>query len=81
MISEEVKLIVANGAVGLANVSGANEITNTISVVCSVVASIVTIAYVIYKWYKRAKADGKITKEEVDELIDKVGEEIDKHKH
>lgn len=81
MMREEIKLIVANGAVGLANVGGANEISNTISVICSVVASIVTIAYVIYKWYKRAKADGKITKEEVDELIDKVGEEIDKHKH
>lgn len=80
-MNEEVKLLIGNATCLVANATSTTEVANVVSIIASVLASVVTIAYVIYKWYKRAKADGKITKEEVDELIDVVGEEIDKHKH
>lgn len=35
-----------------------------------IVSTIVSLSYNIYKWYKRAKKDGKIDESEVDELKD-----------
>lgn len=43
-----------------------------ISLVLTIVATVFSIAFTIYKWYKSAKADGKITKDEIDELIDEL---------
>lgn len=81
MMNEEIKLLLGNATCLVASTTTTTDVANIISIIASVLASVVTIAYVVYKWYKRAKADGKITLEEVDELIDKVGEEIDKTKH
>ena len=39
-----------------------------ISLVLTCLATLVTIAFTIYKWYKKATEDGKVTKEELDEL-------------
>lgn len=47
-----------------------NEILQVISMVLSVLTSLVILAYNIWKWYRKAKEDGKITKEEIDELGD-----------
>ena len=35
------------------------------------------MGYTIYNWWRKAKEDGKITKEEVDDLIDNVNQVID----
>lgn len=43
-----------------------------ISLVLTIVATVFSIAFTIYKWYKSAKSDGKITKDEIDELIDEL---------
>ena len=43
-----------------------------ISLVLTIVATVFSIAFTIYKWYKSAKADGKITKDEIDELMDEL---------
>ena len=43
-----------------------------ISLVLTIIATAFSIAFTIYKWYKSAKADGKITKDEIDELIDEL---------
>lgn len=45
-----------------------NEIYQTISLILTILATLLSIAYTIYKWYKKASADGKITAEEIDEL-------------
>lgn len=37
-----------------------------------IVATIISIAYSIYKWWKKASADGKITKEEINEGIEEI---------
>ena len=38
------------------------------------------MAFTIWKWWKKAKKDGKIDDDEVDELIDKVNNVIDDKK-
>lgn len=43
-----------------------------ISLIMTIIATVFSIAFTIYKWYKSAKADGKITKDEIDDLIDEL---------
>ena len=69
----------SNGASYGADILGAvftaiqTDITlQIISLVLTIVATVFSIAFTIYKWYKSAKADGKITKDEIDELIDEL---------
>lgn len=54
-----------------------NEIFQTISLVLSIVCSCVIIASKVYKWWKTAIADKKITKEEVEDLIEDVKPDVD----
>ena len=53
-----------------------NEIFALIQIIASTIVSIITIGYILYKWYKKATEDGKITKDEVEEL----GNELKKYK-
>lgn len=46
-----------------------DQILQYIQIGLTIICAIVTIAFTIYKWYKSASADGKITQDEVDELI------------
>ena len=43
-----------------------------------ILLTIVGIAYKIWCWYKKAKADGKITGEEIKELIEENKDEVGK---
>ena len=40
--------------------------------VLGILSTLFSIAYTIWKWYRKAKADGIITNEEVDELMDEL---------
>lgn len=51
---------------GIANIK---EILGIIVLVVSLIGTTVKIALNIINWYKKAKEDGKITKEEIDEGI------------
>lgn len=56
-------------------VSQGNEVLQIVQIVLSIVTFVVTIAYTLWKWYKRATDDDsdggkKITKKEVEELVD-----------
>lgn len=50
------------------------EVREVISWVVTILVGIVTLGFTIYSWYKKASADGKITKEEVEELTDVLKE-------
>ncbi len=61
----------------------ANETFQIIEFALSIATSVVLIAYRLWKWYKAAKADGKITRKEIvdgveiliegkDEIADKM---------
>lgn len=50
-----------------------NDVLQTISLIITIVGGLITFIIVpILTWYKNAKKDGKIDKEEIDEAIDIV---------
>ena len=53
-----------------------NELFRTISLILTILATLVVLARNIYDWYIKAKADKKIDKEEVKDLIDIVGDAV-----
>lgn len=55
-----------------------NPVYQVISFILSLATSILGIAYIIWKWYRKAKADGKVTEDEVDELVDELHDAIAK---
>jgi len=65
----------------LLTIEQTNEIFELVQIILATIVSAVTLAYIIYKWYKRAtdkNSDGgnKITKDEIEDL----GKEITKFK-
>lgn len=49
-----------------------DEVLRWISFGFTLVSVILTIAYNIWRWWRKSKEDGKITMDEVDELVDIV---------
>lgn len=49
-----------------------NELFQLVSLILTCLATAVSIGYTFYIWYKKAKADGKITKEEIEDLEEKI---------
>lgn len=47
-----------------------NEVFQIVQVVLTISALAVGLAYRLWHWYKEAKKDGKITKEEIEEAVD-----------
>lgn len=86
MIFDEV---IAAGSAGTAietvlAVSQTNEVLRAIQIILSIITFLVTLAYTVWKWYKKAtdeNSDGgkKITKDEIDELVDDVKKEVEKN--
>lgn len=54
-----------------------SEVLQIISLVLTIIGSIITIVMAIMNWWKKAKADGKITKEEIQEGIDIIQDGIE----
>ena len=54
----------------LVTASAAQDLTQLILLIIGVLSSAVSLAYTLWKWYRKAKADGKITEEEVDEAAE-----------
>lgn len=69
------------GSVGLVEtvvtVSQTNEVFQTIQIIISALAGAVALAYTIWRWYKNAKKDGKITEDEVDDLFKQIANKED----
>ena len=47
-----------------------SEVLQIISLVLTIIGSLITIAMAIINWWKKAKADGKITSDEIQEGIE-----------
>lgn len=67
-----------NGLTYVVAVAQTNEVFQWIELGFSILTSVVLIAYRLWKWYKSAKADGKITKDELKEGIKIVINDEDK---
>lgn len=69
--------IIGNCFTYLITVIETNQLFQLISLILSIVTSLVIIGLKIYSWYKAAKADGKITKDEIKDLTTEIKPEID----
>lgn len=54
-----------------------NEILQIISLIISIVGGLITIAVGLSNWWHKSKADGKITKEEINEGLEILNNGID----
>lgn len=61
----------------MVTVSQTNEVFQTIQIVISALAGAVALAYTIWRWYRNAKKDGKITEDEVDDLFEQITKKED----
>lgn len=52
-----------------------NEAMQTIQLILSIVTSAVIIAFKLWKWWKEASKDGKITADEIDEAVNILEDE------
>ena len=48
------------------------EVRDIISWVITIIVGLVTIGFTLYKWFKKANADGNITEDEIKELTDEL---------
>ena len=76
-----------NGLMYLCSMAQVEQALRIASFVLSILISVLIIISRVYEWWKKAKADGKITKDEVKEGIDivtsgisDVKTQIDSHK-
>lgn len=59
-------------------VADVNQILTIVSTIITIVGGIITLIVIpIITWYKKAKADGKITKEEIDEATNIIKDGIE----
>ena len=53
-----------------------NEIFSYVSLSLTILSIVVSLAFTIYRWYKAATDDGKIDKEEIDDLMHNINDSI-----
>ena len=53
-----------------------NEIFSYVSLSLTILSIVVSLAFTIYKWHKTATDDGKIDKEEIDDLMHNINDSI-----
>ena len=54
------------------------EVFQLISVILGTLTGLLTLAYFIWRWWVKATADKKITKDEVDELLQGIDDIVNK---
>ena len=65
-----------NGIMYLCSMAQVEQALRIASFVLSIIISVLIIVSRVIDWWKKAKADGKITKDEIDELGHIVGDGI-----
>lgn len=55
-----------------------DQIFQYISLGLTILSTLVAIAYTIWKWWRKAKEDGKIDEEEVKDLVDQIDDVVKK---
>ena len=69
--------IVGTGISAVGTASQTNEKLQTISLVLTIVGTLITIIMALTNWWKNAKKDGKITKEEIKEGVDIIKDGVE----
>jgi len=53
-----------------------NEVFQFVMLILSIMSTLFTLAFTIYKWYNKAKEDGKITRQEIEDLAEDISESL-----
>ena len=61
---------VLNTIAAVSTITQTNEVLQVVQIAITCIAAAVSLAYTLWKWYKKAKEDGKIDKKEQEECID-----------
>ena len=61
----------------MVTISQTNEVFQIIQIIISALAGAVALAYTIWRWYRNAKKDGKITEDEIDDLFEQITKKED----
>ena len=56
--------------------SQTKEVFEIVQIIVATIVSLLTAAYIVWKWYKKAKEDGKITADEVVDLVNQVKDNL-----
>ena len=64
--------VVGNGTQYILTVAQTNEVFQMVELVLSILTTLFILGINIYAWYKKAKKDGKIDEQEIEELKDIV---------
>lgn len=75
-MAEDTIYAAGNGLVYLGAAIQPNELFKWIQLGLGILLTVIGIAYKIWCWYKKAKADGKITGDEIKELIKENKDEV-----
>ena len=67
---------IGNGIMYCCSVAQVEQALRIASFVLSILISILIIISRVYEWWKKAKADGEITKDEIDDLKDIVNKGV-----
>ena len=67
---------IGNGIMYCCSMAQVEQALRIASFILSILISILIIISRVYEWWKKAKADGEITKDEIDELGHIVGDGI-----
>ena len=68
---------VASGVAGVFTTLQENPVIQIISFCLTILSVLVSLAYTLWKWYRKAKADKKITEEEVEEGLKIIKDHTD----
>ncbi len=75
-LKDEIVCLSGNAVSWTLTASQTKEVFEIIQIIASIIVSLLTVAYIVWKWYKKAKEDGKIEAEEVVDLVDQNKNEI-----
>lgn len=78
MKNKELASWILNGFGVIGTAIQTESIFRIISLILTIIATLLSILISCYTWYKKAKSDGKITPEELEELKKKLEEEKEK---
>lgn len=67
---------IASGVACITTAVQSNEIFSYVSLTLTILSIVVSLAFTIYRWYKTATDDGKIDKEEIDNLMHNINGSI-----
>ena len=72
MKSDNIILVASASIQTFCGITQTNELFQLIQIIIGCISGALAVAYYIWKWYKNAKKDGKITKDEIEDLFENM---------